>query len=169
MLISNESTVLKSRSGPEKQSTKNNVEDSRVDQKCCQTAQKAVVFVQQLNWRDAAVCTVFSTNNLWHHRTRLVHNYNVPTVHFTGLLTFPREAESTFHKPLYHVCTEMHMDESQNASSSTDNSGSSVCVCRQHTHTHAVYLSMLYLIISLQWYWSVVFWSLGVDCSVWDE
>lgn len=147
MFISNEPTVLKSITGPEKQSTKNNV-----DQKCCQTAQRAVVFVQQLNWRDAAVRTVFSTNNLWHHRTRLVHNYNVPTVHFTGLLTFPREADGMFHKPLYHVCTEMHMDESQNASSSTNNSGSSVRACVCVDNTHAVYLSMLYLIRSLQWY-----------------
>lgn len=42
-----------------------------------------------------------------------------------------------------------------------------VHVCAWTTHT--AYSSMLYLIISLQWYWSVVFWSLGVDCSIWDK
>lgn len=46
------------------------------------------------------ICTLFSTNNSWHHRMWAVHDHNVPTAHFTGLLTFPRVAASVFHKLL---------------------------------------------------------------------
>lgn len=45
---------------------------------------------------------------------RLLHGYNVPTVHFTGLLTFSQSCRK--HIPW----TEMYMNESQNASNVND-------------------------------------------------
>lgn len=62
-----------------------------VSRKCCQSPQRAVVFLHQLDplcLMLGCTCTSFSTNNSWHHRMRAVHDYNVPTVHFTGIVDF---------------------------------------------------------------------------------